>query len=165
MNSIFDQLDTLRARSPLADTREYTPVDVGRVATDPTRNQLPFNMDALRPLHQVAEENLNYIADTMRYGDFAHIPFSVAVAATGVAILTRAQSKRIFLAIQNTHATQNLFVGFDVPNPSLTNGLLIGPGGAMFLDAVVAQNDVFITGSGAATTGLLTYCNQAFGRG
>jgi hypothetical protein len=148
-------------RSPLADTRAY---QQGNANTEPVaRHDLRFNPRTLSPLQEVPRDQLSYVADTMRYGDFGHIPFSVAVLANAEPILSRPQTKRTFLLIQNTHSAQTLFVGFGV-QPSAGIGIPIAAGGSLILDACVAQNDVFLSGSGAATTGMLTYCNQAFGQ-
>ncbi len=160
----FANLDALRpetGRSPLHQTRQYNPGE--GVTTQAPRQDLKFNLDSLRPFQQVPQGLLQYIADTMRYCDFGHIPFSVGTVASDAPVLTKPSNKRTFLLIQNTHATQDLFIGFGI-KPSSAIGVKIAAGGSLLLDAVVAQNDVYLAGSGAATTGLLTYANQEFGQ-
>ena len=160
----YVNIDALRpetGRGPLHQVRQY---QRGENATTTAPVQaLRFNPRTLTSLQEVPRDQLEYVADTMRYCDFGHIPFSVGTVAADAPILTRPANKRTFLLIQNTHATQDLFVGFGVkPNSGI--GIRIAAGGSLLLDAVVAQNDVYLTGSGAATTGQLTYANQEFGQ-
>jgi len=131
-----------------------------------TRPDLPLDPATLQPQQQVATEDLNFVADTMAYGDFLHISLTVAAAgaaATQVPILTRPANKRIFLMIQNTDATRSLFVGFGII-PSATIGLLLLPGQTLTLDDRVPQNDVYLAASSAGCTGLITYADQAYGK-
>lgn len=153
------QIEAFRNRS---DEVRLNAPSRGNALVDLNRPDLAFNPDTLRPLDSTPATDLSYVADTMKYGDFAHIPFSVDVGAQ--LILSRPQAKRIFLLIENTHPSQNLYVGFGT-EPNTTIGVTILPGGDLFLDAVVPQNDVYIAGAGAATVGNITYCNQEFGRG
>lgn len=160
---LYNLPDALRpetARSPVAETRQY--VDAVRPQAQP-RVDLRFNPQSLSAL-MVPKDELNFVADTMRYGDFVHLSFTVGQAGLDSPILTRPQNKRIVLIIQNTHGSLPLFVGFGV-QPSATNGLRVGAGQNAFFDAVVPQSDVYLLGGGANVTGLITYCNQEFGRG
>jgi hypothetical protein len=138
-------------------------LDSGRARSLP-RVDLALNPDTLTTMQEVKQADLNYTADTMKYGDYAHIGFSVGTTGNNTPILTRPSNKRIFLLIENTHATQSLFVGFGIV-PGSTIGITIAPGGNLMLDNTLPQNDVYLAGSGAATTGKLTYSNQDFGRG
>lgn len=160
----FANLDNLRpesGRGPLYQTRQYNPGE--HVSDQASRADLRFNIDSLRPLQEVPRALLQYIADTMRYCNFSHIGFSVGTVAEDEPILTRPSNKRTFLLIQNTHVAQDLFVGFGI-KPSATIGVKIPAGGNFLLDSLVAQDDVYLAGSAAGTTGLLTYANQEFGQ-
>ncbi|HJW55874.1 MAG TPA: hypothetical protein VJ577_11420 [Burkholderiaceae bacterium] len=162
---VYNLPDALRpatAHSPVSETRRYNADGAGD-AQRAANYQPRFDPRTLTPLREVAREDLSYVADTMRYGDFSHIQINVGANGLSEPILTRPSTKRTFLMIQNTHAGNSLYIGFG-SQPSATLGIAIAPGGSLLLDAVVAQNDVYVSGSGAGTTGLLTYCNQAFGQ-
>lgn len=161
-----EALRTNRMSTPVRQVKTYANAGNGndlQAWRDP-REDLSFNPDTLRPVTDTNQSDLTITADVMRFGDFSHIGFSVGTAGSQVPVLSRPDGKRTFLLIQNTHATQSLFVGFGV-QPSAAIGITLVAGGNMLLDAAVAQDDVFLAGSGAGTTGLITYCNQAFRQG
>jgi hypothetical protein len=141
------------------------PFDLARDVHRPPRRDLLLDPGTLQSARDVPISDVQFTADPMAFGDFVHIGFSAGLVSTGVPILTRPDNKRIFLLIENTHATQALYVGFGINNPSATIGVTIAAGGSFLLDARVPQNDIYLAASGAATTGKLTYCNQAFGHG
>lgn len=91
--------------------------------------------------------------------NFVPQPFSVGAGNPVGSI--RPEEHRSYLLIQNTHATQILYIGFGyVPNAG--NGLVLGPGG-FYEPLWVPQNEIWIVGSGAGTTGLLLYANKPSG--
>lgn len=70
-------------------------------------------------------------------------------AGTEVLALPRPGNTRILLCVQNTNAS-NLYIAFDqIANAS---GLLIPPGGNVFFDAAVPQNDLHVVYGAAADT-------------
>lgn len=153
-----------RGYSPLGDSRTYKsgsdqPPDLVPPAVMPPAGA--GNPDHLLQEHPHQVAGINFVAEPMRYGDFTNLPLSIGLAS-GV-VLQRPSTRRIFLAILNSHATQSLYVAFGTPSsPAL--GLELKPGGVLFLDTVVPQNDVNIVGSGANTTGALVYCNKDLGQ-
>lgn len=91
--------------------------------------------------------------DFNRRVKFFAVPFSI-----GTAIQTlRPEEPRQYLFIQNTHATQILYLGFGYA-PTLTTGMQIGPQG-FYEPYWTPQNDIQVLGSGANTTGLLLYAS------
>lgn len=110
---------------------------------------LPFNPERLipRPSRRVGAKS----------GDFSQVQQSVGVGNL-TAILERPEGERVFLAIQNTHAVNTLFLSFGSPASS-TVGLSIAPGGAWAFDVSVPQNAVYLSGSAAGTTASVTFCD------
>lgn len=96
------------------------------------------------------------------YGDFAHTKGS-AGTDPAAAVLKRPATERIFLLIENTHAANDLYVAFG-QQPSADIGITIPFGEGLLLDVGVPQNDVYLKGSGAATTWKMTYCNRGYGQ-
>lgn len=82
---------------------------------------------------------------------FLSVPFT---AGTASAVL-RPEEPRSYLFVQNTHATQILYVGFGFV-PTTTTGMQIGPQG-FYEPYFIPDNDIQILGSGAGTTGILLY--------
>lgn len=80
------------------------------------------------------------------------IPFTVGA---GQVVILRPEEQRQYFFIQNTHATQVLYVGFGYA-PNAANGMQIGPQG-FYEPYWVPQNEIQILGSAAATTGVLLY--------
>lgn len=159
------QADAMRANrmtSPQRAAREYAP---GTGSPNPApRIDLGFNADSLRPFSGVPLDQLTFVADTMRYGDFSHVSINALAAGSQNPIITRAPNKRIYLMIQNIDLVNQLFIGFGVV-PSSKIGITLNAGGSIIFDAVVPQDDIFVAASVDGTLGLLTYCNQAYGRG
>lgn len=89
--------------------------------------------------------------DFNRRVSFFAIPITVGVAP----IVLRPEENRQYLFIQNTHATQILYIGFSY-TPDAANGMQIGPQG-FYEPYWVPQNEISILGSGANTTGVLLY--------
>jgi hypothetical protein len=141
------------------------PFELARGVHRPQRRDLLLDPSTLQTARDVPLSDVQFTADPMAFGDFAHINFSAGLVSTGVPILTRPDNKRVFLLIENTHATQSIFVGFGINNPGPTIGVTITAGGSFLLDTRVPQNDIYLAASGADTTGKLTYCNQAYGHG
>lgn len=96
------------------------------------------------------------------YGDFAHTKGSAGTDPTA-AVLRRPATERIFLLIENTHAANDLYVAFG-QQPSADVGITIPAGEPLLLDVAVPQNDIYMVGSGAATTWKMTYCNRGYGQ-
>jgi len=78
-------------------------------------------------------------------------PFSVGTAATRILVA----EYRTYIFIQNTHPTQFLYVGIGY-EPNNTIGMTIGPNG-YYEPLRVPQNEIWLLGSGAGTTGILLY--------
>lgn len=89
--------------------------------------------------------------DFNRRVKFFAVPFTGGTAV----IQLRPEETRQYLFIQNTHATQILYVGFGY-EPTATTGMQIGPRG-FYEPYWIPQNDIQVLANGAATTGLLLY--------
>lgn len=109
-----------------------------------------------------APENTTPVVDNTRFGEFAHLPFSVGTDPAAP-VLLRAQTKRTYLLIENTSVGDKLYVGFG-QQPSASVGVTIQPGGNFLADVTVPQNDLYLTGSAAGVTGKITYCNAGYGQ-
>lgn len=158
VESFLNDVDQLRGNpSAFRSTRDYSGQNAD--ATPQARRDLILNQDTLRPQPGATQD-----AQDLAHGDIAHIPFSVGVTASDQPILTRPANTRAFLLIQNTHAANILFVGFGI-KPNSSNGIPIAAGGSLLMDAFVGQNDIWLAGSGANTTGILSYSNAGTGRG
>lgn len=96
------------------------------------------------------------------YGDFAHLKGSAGTDPASP-VLKRAATERVFLLIENTHAANDLYVAFG-QQPSSEIGITIPAGEPLLLDVSVPQNDMYVLGSGAATTWKMTYCNRGYGQ-
>jgi hypothetical protein len=90
------------------------------------------------------------------YADMVQLLVPLAIGEETLA-LPRPGNTRVLLCVQNTNAS-NLFVAFDqIAN---TSGLLIPPGGNIFFDAAVPQNDLHIVyGAAVATVVPIFYMN------
>ncbi len=153
LESFLSETADQRTQTPLMDTRRYGPSDITKLDA----RDLLVNENNLQTQGVIQAEDLTHVADAMRYGDFANI--QVTAGLNNQLILDRPQGKRIYLLIQNTHATQNMFVAFGTIATAL-NGIKINPGGNLFLDTIVPQNEVQIIADGAGTTGVVVYCNK-----
>ena len=123
----------------------------------------PIDMTGITapPTTQANLDETNFVVDALKYGDYAHQPFT---AGTGISpiVLGRPSGKRVYLLITNNHPTQALFVGFGVqPNANL--GVTIQPGGNYEPGLVCPQNDIYLVGAAAGTNGCITYCNSSYG--
>lgn len=107
---------------------------------------------------QPAPESPQAINDHSRYGFFNNIVINVG--AVSQLMLRQPTTKRIFLSIQNTHATQTLFVAFGRDSNAFVGIAVLPAFGLIGFDVVVPQDDVYIIGSGAATTGVMLYSNS-----
>ena len=99
----------------------------------------------------IQERFRHLMRDFNRRVTFFQIPFTAGVAVTNL----RPEETRQYLFIQNTHATQTLYLGFSI-QPNAASGMQIGPQG-FYEPYWVPQNDINILASGAATTGMLIY--------
>jgi len=133
----------------------YDGVIVDRVGDDVLPPESQKHFENLRK--QPAPESPQSINDHSRYGFFNNTVINVGLVST--LVLRQPTSKRIFLSIQNTHATQTLFVAFGRDSNAFV-GMAVLPGfNVLGFDVVVPQDDVYIIGSGAATTGVMLWSN------
>ncbi len=164
MDRFIAEFDSLRGvgHSPFDATRRYTGQSDGFPA-GVSPNNMPLNPARLLPVPGRNREDVQYVADGMKYGDFAHVSVTAPIVANGIPVLTRPGTKRTFLMIQNTDPVNPIFVGLDQPNPSATIGMIILAGGSVLFDACVPQNDVYVVAGVGAVVALFTYCNQGYG--
>lgn len=123
---------------------------------------LPLGIQqALQPQKQLNPQLATPIVDQAKYVLFTTVPINIGVAS--VLILPKPSTQRLFLFIINTSAVNQLIVNFG-NQASAILGIPIAAGlGFLGFDAVVPQNDVYIIGSGAGTTGTLIYANSVIG--
>ena len=135
--------------SPLSDSRSY-PVIGEQIPRSPiaTPKILPRSQQEI--VKTVA------VFNPLHYGSFVNQQISIGVLSE--LILIRPPTRRTFLFIQNTHAIQNLFIAFGTPS-TLLLGARIGPNGSWTFDSAIPQDDIHIIADGAATTGVIVYCN------
>ncbi len=132
----------------------YVPAPAG--SNDPM-TVLNLTMQQILALLQVAHQPINVI-ENMRYGYATTQPFTVG-STSDLVILEKSVSIRTLLIIQNTHATQDMFVSFGTTAAS-SIGLKLVAGGNLLLDTFIPQDDIHVIGSGAGTTGSLIYSNR-----
>lgn len=101
--------------------------------------------------------------DPMRYIDVSSIALSIGVADQMV--LQRPANKRVYLYINNTHATQRLFVTFGTESTALLGVPIEANLGWFEWIYPVPQNDVHLIANGAATTAVLMYGELPVGIG
>lgn len=108
-----------------------------------------------------ADGGVQRITDAQRFAPAAQIVGSVNDVANGaptVPALAAPTSERIFLSIQNTHATQALFMAYD--QPATTGSFTIQPGETRAFATFVPQNNIWLLGAGAATTFVIEFANK-----
>lgn len=121
----------------------------------------PGIRQALQPQRQISPQSATPIVDQAKYVLFTTVPINVGVAS--VLILPKPSTQRLFLFISNTSPVNQLIVNFGNQASPLLGITLAANLGFVGFDAVVPQNDVYIIGSGAATTGTLIYANSMTG--
>lgn len=101
------------------------------------------------------------IRDELKYCNFNNLPLSVGVASSRVLLAPRVNTRRTYLMVVNSHAAQTFFIAFG-QDSTATLGVPIQPNfGFLEYNVVVPQDDIFLIGSGAATTGMLVYSNAS----
>lgn len=135
------QIYSGRLRQPL------NPVDV-------LPPELRVQLDSLVPQ---ADPINNAVVEPNRYSNFNNQAILVGLAST--LVLRAPSGRRVFLFVVNTHAVQTLFIRFGA-NVDAIIGVPIQPlFGFIGFDIVVPQDDVYLVGNGAGTTGVLLYSN------
>lgn len=121
--------------------------------------ELLKNLENLRPplTPPPPEETLN-IADASKYGYCNNFVINVGLAS--VRVLPAPTTRRNFLFMVNTHATQVLFLRFAGDSNALIGVPIAAAGGFIGFDTFVPQDDVYLIGNGAATTGVGLFSNQ-----
>jgi len=153
---------TFNWNSPFSNTRRSSqeaaqPVSVAHVA--PT--DLVASLDRLKaPPGKVDTPASN--VNPLNFGSFGTL--NVLIGLTAQLVLPAPTTKRIYLLIQNTHPTQNLFVGFGNSITS-TAGIKIPPGGNYELNATVPQDDVNLAADGLNTSAVIVYSNKGVNEG
>ena len=135
---------------------EYNGLIVDRQAVDVLPPEAQTHFDDLKA--QPLPDSPQAINDHSRYGFFNNIVLNIG--AVSQLVLRQPTTKRILLSIQNTHATQTLFVAFGRESNAFVGVAVLPAFGFIGFDVVVPQDDVYIIGSGAATTGVMLYSNS-----
>lgn len=93
------------------------------------------------------------VYDRMRYAEFRTIPFTVGAA--NAIILPKATTKRVFLYVENNHATQDFFIDWDQPATPVLSENIPANGGFHEWLFVVPQNQVNVISTAGGTTGVM----------
>lgn len=101
------------------------------------------------------------IRNELLYGNFNNVALSIGVASVRVLDKPQANTRRTYLFLVNTHASQNLFLAFGQDSSTLVGVPLLFNFGFMEFNNVVPQDAVYLLGAGAATTGVLLYSNDS----
>lgn len=101
------------------------------------------------------------IRNELLYGNFNNVALSIGAASVRVLDKPQAQTRRTYLFIVNTHASQNLFLAFGQDASAIIGVPLLFNFGFMEFNNVVPQDAVYLLGAGAATTGVLLYSNDS----
>jgi hypothetical protein len=101
------------------------------------------------------------IRDELKYCNFNNVQLSVGAASARVLLAPRVLTRRTYLFLVNSHATQTFFVAFG-QDSTTTLGVPVQPNfGFLEYNSVVPQDDIYLIASGAATTGMLVYSNAS----
>lgn len=123
---------------------------------------LPLGIQqALQPQRQISPQSATPIVDQAKYVLFTTVPINIGVAS--VLILPKPSTQRLFLFIINTSPVNQIIVNFGNQASAILGIPIAAALGFIGFDAVVPQNDVYIIGSGAGTTGTLIYANSVTG--
>jgi hypothetical protein len=145
----------------------HLPPEAERAAAGPVAVGEPADLDApeLNPrnllLPPFSASPSVPIRDELKYGNFTNLPLSIGLASVRVLLKPPHGSRRTYLMIVNTHATQQLFITFGLDSSLLLGLPLMQNFGFYELENVIPQDDVYIIANGAATTGVLVYCNDS----
>lgn len=101
------------------------------------------------------------IRDELRYSNFSNVPLNIGIASVRVLLKPSAGSRRVYLMIVNTDPANTLFVNFG-QDATLLNGVPLVPNfGAWEFNTTVPQDDIYLIGSAAGTSGVLTFSNDS----
>src|SRR5574340_399781 len=121
----------------------------------------PGQTTALQPQQFSKPAEATPIVDQAKYALFTTIPINIGVAS--VLILPRPPTQRLFLFIINTSPVNQIIVNFGNQATPLLGIPVAANLGFVGFDSVVPQNDIYVIGSGAGTTGTLIYANSTVG--
>ncbi|MDW8259017.1 MAG: hypothetical protein RML32_06205 [Gammaproteobacteria bacterium] len=95
----------------------------------------------------------------LRYGRATVLRLTIGLSSQKVLLAPPPNSRRAFLFVVNTHATNILFM--NLGNEASTLDIPILPAnGAIGFDNFVPQDDVYLVANGAGTTAVLVYSNK-----
>jgi hypothetical protein len=102
------------------------------------------------------------IREELKYCNFNNVPITgIGTASARILLAPRANTRRTYLFIVNSHAANSLFATFG-QDSTTTIGIPIQPNfGFVEYNVVVPQDDIFLIGSAAGTTGVLVYANAS----
>lgn len=126
-------------------------------------NPNAFQAPPLNFSGQTAGENsegssISVVAESSRFGELNNLPFTIGT--TAVIILPASSTRRLYLFVMNTHATNILYLQFG-QQANVVAGVPLGANGGYFLfDAFAPQNDVWLIANGVGTTGILMYATK-----
>ena len=122
---------------------------------------LGIDRSRLNPIPSAKAPTPNSV-NPMQFGNGSLLGLTVGL--TDQLVLPSPTTKRVYLLIQNTHATQNLYVNFGA-NASVNSGIRIIAGGNYELTQFIPQDDIHIIADGINTTGVLVYSNKGTNEG
>jgi len=101
------------------------------------------------------------VREELKYGSFSNIPLLIGVASLRILLKPPQGTRRVYLLLVNTSPLNLIYVAFGQAASVLNGVPLMLNFGFWEFDAVVPQDDVYIIGGAAATTGVLVYSNKA----
>lgn len=154
----FDWLS--RNNSAFANTRMMKIAGSQKVVDIPPHD-IGASKSSLLPAPGKAEPTPQSI-NPLVFGSFSTQQLLIGLADQ--IVLYQPPTKRIYLLIQNTHATQNLYIAFGTAS-AVNSGIRIPPGGNYELNTTIPQDDIHLIADGINTTGVLIYSNKGVNEG
>ena len=151
------QFPPVTALSPMApfDAAHLRPPYVGNIGLPRPSGAAPTADVPVGPQSMLPD--LVNVSDQGRYAHIIDLNFSVPTGA-GIRVIEAPPGKRNFLAIRNTSATANIYIGFGSAASS-TSTLALAPAQALIFDAAVPQDDVYLTADAANGAASCAYSN------
>lgn len=147
--------------TPFARSRMYpvevpSELEIARFA----RPELPplEEADPRQPYQIPAPQS---VRDELKYARFQAIPFSIGTASQKVLLAPPPDTRRVYLLIVNTSALNLLYVSFGQDATTVVGVPVMLNFGFWEFEMTVPQDDIYIVGAGAATTGVVVYSNKA----
>ena len=145
------------------------PPEAEQAAAGPVAVGAPADLDA----PELDPRNLNPaffhappavpVRNELLYGNFTNLPIIIGVASVRVLDKPPSGSRRTYLLIINTSGANQLFVAFGGDASALNGVPLAANFGFIEFNSTIPQDNIFVIGSAAGSTGVIIYCNDSSG--